>query len=244
LKPSSPRPGRIPSGASPFRRRLLLARLAQVAVYFLVIGAALFLAAGRLNWPEAWIYLVAHFLLAAAAQAWLTRFDPDLAEERGRWGANTTAWDRWILSANLLLTLALPIVIGLDAGRYEWSAVPWPVRLAALLGLLPGFGLPILASRANTYLASTVRIQDERGQTVVSTGPYAAIRHPMYAGMILFNLCLPVLLGSWWGLAVSSVMITLLVVRTALEDRALRAELPGYLDYARRVRFRLIPGIW
>ena len=224
--------------------RLLLARLVQVAAYFIIIGTVLVLAAGRLDWPDAWIYLVAHFLLAAAAQAWLIRLDPDLVEERGRWGANTKAWDRWILSANLVLTLALLIVIGLDAGRFGWSHVPWPVRLAALLGFLPGFGLPILASRANTYLASTVRIQDERGHRVVSAGPYAAIRHPMYAGMILFDLCLPLLLGSWWGLAVSGVMITLVVVRTALEDRTLRSELPGYADYARRVRFRLVPGIW
>jgi len=231
-------------GLSPIRLRLLLSRLVQVAAYFFVIGCLLFLAAGRLNWPAAWIYLVAHFLLAVAGQAWLIRIDPDLVEERGRWGANTKAWDRWILSANVVLTLALLIVIGLDAGRFGWSHVPWPIRLAALLGFLPGFGLPILASRANTYLASTVRIQDERGQTVVSTGPYAAIRHPMYAGMILFDLCLPVLLGSWWGLAVSGVMVAVLVLRTALEDRALQAELPGYADYAQRVPFRLIPGIW
>ena len=231
-------------GLSPIRLRLLLSRLVQVAAYFFVIGCLLFLAAGRLNWPAAWIYLVAHFLLAVAGQAWLIRIDPDLVEERGRWGANTKAWDRWILSANVVLTLALLIVIGLDAGRFGWSHVPWPIRLAALLGFLPGFGLPILASRANTYLASTVRIQDERGQTLVSTGPYAAIRHPMYAGMILFDLCLPVLLGSWWGLAVSGVMVAVLVLRTALEDRALQAELPGYADYAQRVPFRLIPGIW
>jgi protein-S-isoprenylcysteine O-methyltransferase Ste14 len=224
--------------------RLLLARLVQVAAYFFVVGSALFLAAGRLDWPDAWIYLVAHFLLAAAGQAWLIRLDPDLVEERGRWGANTKAWDRWIVSANLVLTLALLIVSGLDAGRFGWSSVPWPVRLAALLGFLPGFSLPILASRANTYLASTVRIQEERGHRVVSAGPYGTIRHPMYAGMILFDLCLPLLLGSWWGLAVSGVMITLVVVRTALEDRTLRSELPGYADYARRVRFRLVPGIW
>lgn len=232
------------SGASPVRLRLLVARLVQVAAYFFLMGAVLFLAAGRLDWPEAWAYLVAHFALAAAAQAWLIRQDPELVEERGRWGANTKAWDRWIVSANLVLTLVLLVVIGLDAGRFECSTVPWPVRVAALLGFLPGFGLPILASRANTYLASTVRIQDERGQTVVSRGPYATIRHPMVAGMILFDLCLPVLLGSWWGLAVSAVMITLVVVRTALEDRTLHSELPGYTDYARGVRFRLIPGIW
>lgn len=134
------------------------------------------------------------------------------------------------------------VVIGLDAGHFGGSHVPWAVRLVALLGFVPAFGLPLLASSANTYLASTVRIQHERGPSVVSAGPYARIRHPMYVGMILFNLCLPPLLGSWYGLGVSALAIGPVILRTALEDRTLEAELPGYADYAERVRWRLVPG--
>jgi len=109
---------------------------------------------------------------------------------------------------------------------------------------VPAFSLPVLASRANAFLASTVRIQEERGHAVVSTGPYAFIRHPMYAGMILYDVCVPLLLGSWVGLAVSAVMILMVLVRTTLEDRTLQAELPGYREYAKGVRFRLLPGVW
>jgi protein-S-isoprenylcysteine O-methyltransferase Ste14 len=208
------------------------------------MGAVLFLSAGRLDWLDAWVFLIVYFLVAVAAQNWLMMIDPDLVEERWRWGPNTMAWDKWIISANGLLLFALLVVIGLDAGRFGWSHVPWPVRAAALLGFVPTFGLPLLASRANTYLASTVRIQDDRGHVVVSTGLYAFIRHPMYAGMILYDLCVPLLLGSWVGLAVSVLMIFMVVLRTSLEDRTLQSELPGYREYASRVRFRLLPGVW
>jgi protein-S-isoprenylcysteine O-methyltransferase Ste14 len=234
--PSSlPHPGGI---------RQLLTRITALVVTYALMGALMFLAAGRINWPHAWAFLIAYFLVAAAAQIWLMRIDPDLAEERRRWGANTKAWDRWIISANDLLLFTLLVAIGLDAGRFGWSHVPWPVRAAALPGFVPAFGLPLLASRANTYLASTVRIQDDRGHAVVSAGPYAFLRHPMYAGMILYDVCPPLLLGSWAGLAVSLVMTILVIVRTALEDRTLQAELPGYREYAARVHYRLLPGVW
>jgi protein-S-isoprenylcysteine O-methyltransferase Ste14 len=226
------------------RPRPLLLRIGALLVTYVLMGAVLFLAAGRIDWLDAWIFLAVYFVIAAAGQAWLTRIDPALVEERWEWGRNTKAWDKWIVASNGLLLFALLFAIGLDAGRFSWSHVPWLVRLAALLGFVPAFGLPLLASRANTFLASTVRIQDERGHAVVSTGPYAFIRHPMYAGMILYDACVPLLLGSWVALAVSAVMITLVILRTALEDRTLQAELPGYREYAERVRFRLLPGMW
>lgn len=228
----------------PARPRPLLARLGALLATYTLMGAVLFLAAGRLDWLEAWVFLVAYFLIASTAQVWLTRIDPGLVEERWQWGTNTQAWDRWIVAANGMLLFVLLFVIGLDAGRFGWSHVPWPARLAALLGFVPAFGLPVLASRANTYLASTVRIQEERGHAAVSAGPYAFIRHPMYAGMILYDVCVPLLLGSSVGLAVSAVMILMVVLRTTLEDRTLQAELPGYREYAKRVRFRLLPGVW
>lgn len=234
-----------PSGRThPGGTRALLTRLAGLVITYLLMGAALFLSAGRLDWTDAWIFLIAYFLVAAATQVWLTKTNPDLAEERSQWGPNTKAWDKWIVPANGLLLFALLAVIGLDAGRFEWSHVPGVARVAALFGFVPAFGLPVLASRANAFLASTVRIQEERGHAVVSTGPYAFIRHPMYAGMILYDVCLPLLLGSWVGLAVSAVMILMVLVRTTLEDRTLQAELPGYREYAKCVRFRLLPGVW
>lgn len=222
----------------------MLSRLVQLLVMYGLMGAVLMLAAGRMDWLEAWVFLLAYFAVAVAGQAWLIKVDPGLVYERSRWDANTKAWDRWIVIANSLLMLSQLVVIGLDAGRFGWSHVPWILRLLALLGFVPAFGLPLLASRANTCLAATVRIQEEHGHAAVATGPYAIVRHPMYAGMILFDICLPLLLGSWCGLGVSAVMIALLIVRTALEDRTLRAELPGYREYAARVRFRILPGVW
>ena len=224
--------------------RPLLTRIGALIVTYALMGSVLFLAAGRIDWPDAWVFLIAYFLVAATAQVWLTRTNPDLAEERSQWGTNTKVWDKWIVPANGLLLFALLVVIGLDAGRFGWSHVPWPVRAAALLGFVPAFGLPVLASRANAFLASTVRIQEERGHAVVSTGPYAFVRHPMYAGMILYDVCVPLLLGSCVGLAVSVLMICMVVLRTSLEDRTLQSELPGYREYASRVRFRLLPGVW
>jgi hypothetical protein len=159
------------SSTPPRGTRLFLSRLPQLAAFYVIMGAVLLLAAGRLDWVDAWVFLIAYFLVAAAGQAWLIRIDPSLVQERSRWGTNTKSWDRWIVSANALLTLALLAVIGLDAGRFGWSHVPCGVRLIALLGFVPAFGLPLVASRANTYLASTVRFQAERGHAVVSAGP-------------------------------------------------------------------------
>jgi protein-S-isoprenylcysteine O-methyltransferase Ste14 len=231
----------LPSAAG---TKPLLSRIGALLGTYGLMGAILFLSAGRLDWLDAWVFLIVYFLVAAAAQIWLMMTHPDLVEERWRWGAKTKAWDKWIISANGLLLFALLVVIGLDAGRFGWSHVPWPVRAAALLGFVPAFGLPLLASHANTYLASTVRIQEERGHAVVTAGPYAFVRHPMYAGMILYDLCVPLLLGSWVGLAISGLMIFMVVLRTSLEDRTLQAELPGYREYASRVRFRLLPRVW
>lgn len=224
--------------------KLLLKRLGQISAFYLFIAVLLFVFAGRLDWWDAWLFLAVYYLIAVLTQVWMARNDPELSQERLQWGENTKPWDRWIVSGNGVLTLALLVVIGIDAGRFGWSSVPPVVRGLALLGFIPAFGLPLWASHVNTYLAATVRIQDERGHHVVSDGPYAMIRHPMYAGMLFYSICLPLLLNSWWGLTVSAALAALIILRTSLEDRTLQAELPGYREYAGQVRYRLIPGVW
>ncbi len=232
--------------ASPARPagRLVAAQLLQTLVMFLVIGGVLFLAAGRLDWPAAWAFLIVYFLIALVTAVWMLRTNPELTQERARPGRNAKSWDNLLVGLNLLLTLALFAVIGLDAGRYGWSEVPLGVRALGLLGFIPAFGLPLWAARMNTYLSSRVRIQEERGHVVVASGPYRYVRHPMYAGMIWYAVSVPLLLGSWWGLAVGAVMIAAVILRTALEDRTLQRELPGYAAYSRQVRYRLLPGVW
>jgi protein-S-isoprenylcysteine O-methyltransferase Ste14 len=211
---------------------------------FLVIFLALFVPAGRLDWWIAWIYWLAHFFISLLTALWLLHVNPELSQERFQPGKNVKQWDQVILVLNLLLTLGLYVIIGLDAGRFGWSEVPLAIRLLALLGFIPAFGLPLAASQANAFLSSRVRIQEERGHQVADQGPYRFVRHPMYLGMLFFDLCLPLLLGSWWGLVVGGIMNFLVFVRTALEDRTLHVELPGYAEYASRVRYRLIPGLW
>jgi protein-S-isoprenylcysteine O-methyltransferase Ste14 len=221
-----------------------MARLARLAVSFALFGGLLFLSAGRLDWWEVWIFLVVYYGVALISQLWLMRHDAALDQERHRLGPNTKSWDRVIVTLNWTLTLVLLVIIGLDAGRFRWSWVPLEWRLAGGLGLIPSFGLTLWAARTNTFLSGQVRIQTERGHYTVTGGPYRYVRHPMYLSMIVYDLCLPLLLGSWWALCVAGLMIALIVVRTALEDRTLLAELPGYCAYTRQTRYRLIPKLW
>ncbi len=136
------------------------------------------------------------------------------------------------------------IVCGLD---YRWQAsgpvAPW-LKWTALVLLIAGYAFSLWALIANRFFSTVVRIQRERGHTVVSSGPYRFVRHPGYAGGLLYYLMTPLLLGTLWGFVPVTLEIGLVVLRTALEDRTLQAELPGYADYARRVRYRLIPGVW
>jgi protein-S-isoprenylcysteine O-methyltransferase Ste14 len=232
-------PTRIPLPLSP-----VMARMARLGVSFALFGGLLFLAAGRLDWWEVWIFLVSYYLVALTGQLWIMRSDPALDQERSRLGQNVKPWDKVIVNLNWTLTLILLIVIGLDAGRFGWSQVPLPWRVAGGLGLGLSFSLTLWAAHTNTFLSGQVRIQTERGHYTVTGGPYRYVRHPMYLSMIVYDLCLPMLLGSWWALCVSGLMIAFVILRTMLEDRTLVAELPGYAAYTRQTRYRLIPGLW
>lgn len=226
--------------------RLALVNFLQTGFMFAMIGVILFVAAGRLDWWEAWVFLAIYYLIAVAANIWLLYYDRNLVLERTQAAAQPGAksWDSVMVTANLLLTAALFAVIGVDAGRYGWSAVPGWLRVLAGAGVLLSFALTYWASRVNTFMSARVRIQAERGHRAVTTGPYACVRHPMYAGMCLLDISLPLLLNSWWGLVVSALMIAAVIVRTVLEDATLQKELPGYEEYTRQVRWRLLPGVW
>jgi protein-S-isoprenylcysteine O-methyltransferase Ste14 len=137
-----------------------------------------------------------------------------------------------------------PVVAGLDAVRFGWSHVGWQAFFAGLPVYLTGWVLVPWTMIVNPHLEPTVRIQEERGHRVVKSGPYGVVRHPMYAGVILQTLAAPLLVGSLWSYLPVGASICLFVVRTALEDRMLRKELPGYAEYATNTRYRLVPGIW
>ena len=209
-----------------------------------VMGAALFWSAGRLGWWQAWGTLGVMALWIIATAAVILRTNPGLLAERLGPRKGAKRWDTAILSIVGLLQLARYIAAGLDQ-RYAWTGGISPaVQLTALAVCVLSYALVVWATASNTFFSQVVRIQTERGHTVATGGPYRSLRHPGYFGAILYELAAPILLGSWPALLISGVSAVLLLLRTALEDRTLLAELPGYAEYARRVRYRLLPGIW
>jgi protein-S-isoprenylcysteine O-methyltransferase Ste14 len=208
-------------------------------------GLILFIASWRWNWTAAWA-LVGIYAATFLAQAiiLIPRSPELLAERSERMRQGTKSWDKRLLPFYGISTLALLVVAGLDR-RLNWGpALPAFVQYLGLGLALLGNGLVTWAMVANAFFAFSVRIQEERGQKVATGGPYKIVRHPGYTGASLFALGTAFLLGSPLSLIPAAAAILLLVVRTSLEDRTLKAELDGYADYSQRTRFRLLPGIW
>lgn len=212
----------------------------QSVVFFALAAIALFASAGTLAILGFWLYLA---IFAGVFIASFLLLDPDLARERMRPGGKRPPLALRLFSGVLLVHW---ILAGLDRGRFHWSdGVPSWLQAAALITLAVAYALALWAMRVNRFFSSVVRIQSDRGQFVVTTGPYALIRHPGYVAGILVIAASGIALGSW--LTAAFLMITtlpFLLYRAITEDRILLAELPGYRDYAARVRWRLCPGIW
>jgi protein-S-isoprenylcysteine O-methyltransferase Ste14 len=222
----------------------ILKRVGTVAIFLVLMAVILFLAAGRLDWTWAWVYMGINLATVSVVGPITIRSSPETVAERGEFKV-TEKWDK-VISAFYLLAMyiALPLVAGLDS-RFGWTRdlnLAWHVAGAVVLTV--GSGLTAWAMITNAYFSTAVRIQSDRGQTVCTTGPYRIVRHPGYAGYILQGVGVPILLGSLWALILAITAAVSLVARTSLEDRMLQSELPGYRDYVQRVRFRLVPGIW
>jgi protein-S-isoprenylcysteine O-methyltransferase Ste14 len=225
----------------------LVAQLTIKTVVWLAgMALLLFVSAGTWRWPEGWVYLAELGVIGMAVGVWLAQHDPGLLAERmsGIFARSQRTWDRILMSIFVVLWVGSLVLSAVDAVRFQWSRVPVWLQVAGAILVALGYYVFYLTFRENSYAAPTVKIQSERGHRVVSTGPYALVRHPMYAGAVAFFVGTPLLLGSWWGLAVTPALIVLLSVRALLEERTLADELPGYRDYAGRVRYRLVPGIW
>jgi protein-S-isoprenylcysteine O-methyltransferase Ste14 len=210
------------------------------------MGAILFLAAGDWRWPQGWVFLAELGLASFALYFWLLRHDPALLESRmsAPLRRDQMPWDRIFMLAVLVVITGWIVLIGLDARRFKWSDVPlWAQALGAVLIALSMIVI-WQTFRFNTFAAPQVRVQATRAHRVVTEGPYRIVRHPMYAGSILWFLGVPLLLGSWWGVIAAPLLVVGMAPRAVGEERMLRRELSGYDEYARRVRFRLIPGIW
>jgi protein-S-isoprenylcysteine O-methyltransferase Ste14 len=222
----------------------ILKRLGTIATMFTVIAAILFLAAGTLDWPAAWVYLGISIASVLINGAVMLRTNPETIAERGE-AKLTRRWDQAVSGLYALASyLLLPLVAGLDT-RWGWTANPifaWQAAGAAVYAA--GLGLLAWAMAANAFFSTAVRIQTDRGHTVCDAGPYRFVRHPGYSGLIVQALGVPFLLGSLWALIPGLAAAILIGIRTAFEDRTLQIELPGYSDYVKRVGWRLIPGVW
>lgn len=222
-------------------RRAVARRMVQVIIMVLIFGASLFLASGQWDWIAAWVFLGLYIAMIGANTLVLDR---ELVAERAQIGAGTKDWDRILSSLALLLwTPGALIVSGLDQ-RFGWSEVSLLLRFVSFGVLIAGHCLSTWAMATNRFYSGTVRIQKERGHVVVSDGPYRFVRHPGYVSYLLLALATPLWLNSLWGLMPSLLGCCAVVVRTALEDRTLRKELDGYAEYAQRVGYRLLPGLW
>jgi protein-S-isoprenylcysteine O-methyltransferase Ste14 len=210
----------------------------------IVMGVALFWSAGRINWWPAWAVIAVMLAWISATAVVILRVNPDLLAERLGPRRGAKPWDTAIMSILGITQLARYIVAGFDQ-RYGWTGgFPLAAQIAALIVCALGYALVVWATASNAFFSQIVRIQVERDHTVATGGPYRYVRHPAYLGAILYELAVPVLLASGWALIASGLNAVLLILRTALEDRTLRSELSGYVDYAGEVRYRLVPGIW
>ncbi len=224
---------------------VLVVRAGLRLVFSLGIWGGLLLgAAGTLAWTRAWTHLGLCTVMFVANFVILLRANPDVLVARMKRPHAGAPFEKVMLPFFVLAMLAIPIVAGLDAVRYAWASLPAWTLWPGIIVHVSGDGFMLWAMIVNPFLEGSVRIQAERGHRVVTSGPYAMVRHPMYVGVIQLLVGVPLFLGSGWAFLPVAVMVLLLVMRAACEDRMLRNELPGYEAYTQKTRYRLIPGVW
>jgi len=213
--------------------------------FVVAMSALLFASAGTLHWPGAWTFLAISAALGPACGLWLAKTDPALLAERIRLTTREgqPAADKKFMLVFVAVALIWFIAMGIDR-RLHASDVPFVLQALGLAMYLLSTGLIMWVFHENSFAAPVVKVQAERHHRVISTGPYAWVRHPMYSSIMLFFVGAPLLLGSWWGVAMAPLFAVLFAIRTRIEERALIAGLPGYADYRAHVRYRLVPGLW
>jgi protein-S-isoprenylcysteine O-methyltransferase Ste14 len=219
-------------------------RLVQIFSIVLVQAVLLFLSAWKWNWWNAWAYLGLYLAFLVFNAIVLLGKHKDLVEERSQVGQGTKGWDRVIGSISAFGGLLILVLAGLDE-RFGWPGAIAPrVQIGAFVLMAATYPIFTWAMVSNKFFATTVRIQKERGHVVQTGGPYRLVRHPGYFSLLFSYVTLPLALGSLWACIPMALLVANLFLRTALEDRTLKNELEGYKEYAARVRYRIIPGIW
>jgi len=225
-------------------RKVIYSRIVTGIFGLAVFTGAWFGIAGRVTWWQGWAFLLT-FIIYVSILVWrLIKVNPELVRERNRPADKAEAWDRAVMGIYSVILVVLLIVSALDGGRYGWSVVPLGVQLIGWILLVLAGVMVWHVMMTNAYLSSWARIQDDRGQVVVQEGIYQHIRHPMYLGIIVGFLGIPLVLNSWWAMIPSVVIVGLFVYRTYREDRMLIDGLAGYAEYTEKVRYMLLPRIW
>lgn len=231
---SDPPPQRI-------NRQRVVLFLVCFPLYFALF---MFLPAGTWTWRKGWLFLLTLTGIISFVFVVLHRVNPEVLIARSRTHKGTKHWDRILLRCYFPTSWAIVPIAALDDGRFHWCPVPWWACGVGYVLLFFGTGITTWAEAVNKFFEVTVRIQTERGHTVVETGPYALVRHPGYFGGIFTIIGMALALGSLWALIPAVLASLLLIVRTHWEDQTLQDELNGYKEYTQRVRHRLIPGVW
>lgn len=212
---------------------------------FMQVGL-LFISAGRMDIAQGWAYLVVSFIGMFGGIMFVCKANPELLNHRGQWEKkkDTKPWDKFMLIAfGIMGFYILPVVIGLDI-RFQWSYLGYRYTIAGIVLFLVGSVIINWAMIVNTHFETSVRIQNDRGHKVITTGPYKIVRHPGYVGAMLWLVATPLIIGTIVGLIPAGIASLVLIIRTWLEDKTLHSELNGYVEYAGRVKYRLFPGIW
>ncbi|MGD0157454.1 MAG: isoprenylcysteine carboxylmethyltransferase family protein [Terracidiphilus sp.] len=226
--------------------KLVLNSLVQTIVWFGFMGAIIFGAAGTIHYAGGWLYLGLMVALSVVIGLYSARVNPGLLKERLK---PPVQKDQPLADKLVIIPFLILFFLGLgfmaaDAARWHWSRMPPSVEWAGCGLFLAAISFMYWTMRTNSFAAPVVKIQKDRGQTVITSGPYAIVRHPLYFGALFYIAGTSLALGSWWGLAMVPILGVLLIIRIGIEEKTLRMGLEGYDDYARRVRWRLIPLIW
>ena len=221
--------------------KLILPTLRTFLIGAFVLGILLFLPAWTLNYWQAWVFIVVFMTATNVVGVYLSLKDPALLERRKKAGQEQSPAQRIIIFLILIASIALFVLSAFDH-RFGWSPVSAPVSLLGDVLVALGLMLNLIVLRENSYSSSTIEIMKD--QKVISTGPYALVRHPMYAASLVMIIGVPLALGSWFGLSVIVLTIPVLVWRILDEERLLKKDLPGYIEYAHKVRYRLVPYLW
>jgi protein-S-isoprenylcysteine O-methyltransferase Ste14 len=218
----------------------ILKHFAGTMVFFLI----LFFSAGRIDYWQGLIYVTLGLTMGLLNYTFL-KPDSELLTERAKPGEGSKKWDKVLLGLSFLITISMYIVAGLDSGRYHWSPhFHWSLPVAGIFFTASGQLLFLFAQKQNKFFSSTVRIQTEREHTVCETGLYRFVRHPAYLGSIIQSVGFPLLFVSLWSIIPVSFLIILQIIRTFMEDKTLKKELTGYLEYSRKTRYKIIPYVW